>query len=207
VAERCTCGALPPEDARFCHKCARPLYDYLPVDTEEPPPLPAPTAAPPAPAAHISFRNGAAVRIGLLTAVLMILLNAFPLPPVLTFVRLLVLSFGGGWFAVWSWARRTRQQVSMQDGARLGWIAGIFAFLFSTALMTVVLLAISSPAMVERLREQSGSEPGTRAMIDALQHFGPDQVITGLITIFVLFTALPTIGGALSARLLNREAR
>ena len=28
VPEYCTCGAQLPPDARFCHKCGKPQYDY-----------------------------------------------------------------------------------------------------------------------------------------------------------------------------------
>ena len=28
VLEFCTCGAQLPPDARFCHKCGKPQYDY-----------------------------------------------------------------------------------------------------------------------------------------------------------------------------------
>jgi hypothetical protein len=148
-----------------------------------------------------------AVRIGLMTALLMILLNAFPLPPILTFVRLLALSFGGGWFAVWSWTRRTRQQVSMQDGARLGWIAGVFTFLFFAGLMTVLLVAAMTPGAIDEIRRQAPNDASAKAFIDFLQNPGAGQLLAVLIGLFIFFTALPTLGGALSARLLNREVR
>ena len=40
VPEFCTCGAQLPPDARFCHKCGKPQYDYPGVEEPEPaPPL------------------------------------------------------------------------------------------------------------------------------------------------------------------------
>src|SRR6202034_1529404 len=36
VPEFCTCGAQLPPDARFCHKCGKPQYDYPGLDEPEP---------------------------------------------------------------------------------------------------------------------------------------------------------------------------
>src|SRR5436305_1359982 len=58
VAERCTCGAQLPPDARFCHKCGKPQYDYPGLETEAVAQAPTP---PPPPPPEISFRNGTAV--------------------------------------------------------------------------------------------------------------------------------------------------
>ncbi len=78
MPEYCTCGAKLPPDARFCHKCAKPQYDYPGTDdaqiVSEPPPLPVPPPLPTALAApEINFRNRIAVKIGFLAALLAVL--------------------------------------------------------------------------------------------------------------------------------------
>src|SRR5258708_28410835 len=68
LPERCTCGAILPEDARFCHKCGKPQREepLIPQEAAEPqpppPPPPLPTLEPP----RIGFHNAPAVRIALI---------------------------------------------------------------------------------------------------------------------------------------------
>src|SRR5665213_4268712 len=72
VPERCTCGAVLPEDARFCHKCGKPQRDepLIAEEVEETPAAPpVVVAAPPVAtfeSAAISFHNAPAVRIALI---------------------------------------------------------------------------------------------------------------------------------------------
>jgi hypothetical protein len=204
VVPKCTCGAQPPDDARFCHKCARPLYDYVAADVVEAPAIPEVVAAPAPPPPGVSFRNGTAVRIGLVSALLIVLVSAILLPP-LDLLRMPV-AFGGGCFAVWRWVRRTRQHLSMRDGARLGWIAGVFAFVFIAGATTIMLLVMMSPDFAAEVKQQAPNAAMQSAIV-AVQKMGPGELIIGLAGAFIFFTALPTIGGAISARLLNREAR
>lgn len=173
------------------------MEDVAPVPQVTAPPVPPPPA--------VSFRNGAAVRIGLVSAVLMVVLIALPLPAPLDLLRM-PFAFGGGWFAVWRWSRRTRQKLSMLDGARLGWIVGVFAFVFIACVTTIVLLIMLSPETMAEIKRQAPNAT-TQAAIEAMQKMGPGELIAGLAGVFVFLTALPTIGGAVTARLLNREAR
>src|SRR5271156_3380165 len=143
VPEFCTCGAQLPPDARFCHKCGKPQYDY-PGLTEEtiapvPPPLPAVALQAPA---EITFHNRLAVRIGLLAALTAVLLFLFPLP--FPFLRLLLAFIAAGFLAVFAYTRRTGQMLSIRSGARMGWITGIFSFTFVTILFTVTMVFISN---------------------------------------------------------------
>src|SRR5205823_4682932 len=94
VAERCTCGAQLPPDARFCHKCGKPQYDYPGLETglvAQPPPPPPPP--------EISFRNGTAVRIGFLAALIAFIIFVIPLP--FPFPRLLIAFLAAGFLAVY----------------------------------------------------------------------------------------------------------
>jgi len=205
VVDRCTCGAQPPDDARFCHKCGRPLYDYVLAGVEAAPP-PLPVAAAPVPELpQVSFRNGAAVRIGLLTAVLTVVVSAIPLPLVLGLVRVPILPLGAGAFAVWRWMQRTRQRPSIQDGARLGWITGIFTFLILSGFLTILLLAASSPDVMAQLRQMVRPDASTKQLLDFLQNPAPAELIASLAAMFVFFTALTALGGAVWARFLRRQ--
>ncbi len=113
VPEFCTCGAQLPPDARFCHKCGKPQYDYMPaVEESEPEP------APPQPAmlaelqpllvpTDISFHNGLAVRIGFIAAMGAVMISLFPIP--WPFVRLPIAFLAAGFLAVFLYSRRTGQ--------------------------------------------------------------------------------------------------
>src|SRR5437868_1931794 len=133
VPEFCTCGAQLPPDARFCHKCGKPQYDYqASFDQAEP----EPEAAQPQPAVaelqplqvstDISFHNGLAVRIGFIAAMGAVFLLLIPVP--LPYLRLLVAPLAAGYFAVFLYSRRTGQVLSVSSGRRMGWITGILSF-------------------------------------------------------------------------------
>jgi zinc-ribbon domain len=210
VPEFCTCGAQLPPDARFCHKCGRPLYDYMPA-VEEPEPIPqAPalsTLQPVRLPADIGFHNGLAVRIGFIAAIGAVMVSLFPIP--LPFVRLPLAFVLAGFLAVFLYSRRTGQTLSIRSGARMGWITGIFSFTLVTILFTVIMVAVSSQGgLVQQLRSQF---PANDARADMIQQvFNSPAMIAGLVVLylmlfFVVFTALPIIGGALGAKVLEKN--
>jgi hypothetical protein len=210
VPEFCTCGAQLPPDARFCHKCGRPQYDYMPV-MEEPEPAPQATALsdlqPVRFPADIGFHNGLAVRIGFIAAIGAVMVSLFPIP--LPFVRLPIAFVLAGFLAVFLYSRRTGQTLSIRSGARMGWITGVFSFTLVTILFTVIMVAVSSQGgLVQQLRSQL---PANDARADMIQQaFSSPAMIAGvvvlyLILFFVVFTALPIIGGALGAKVLEKQ--
>ena len=88
---RCSCGAILPEDARFCHKCGSPQYQED-IERLNSAPEPAPILQMPTPVvafrppSRISFTNGRAVRITMAVAafsLLAIALIANIAPPLL----------------------------------------------------------------------------------------------------------------------------
>lgn len=222
MAERCTCGAVLPPDALFCHKCGKPQReDLIPVETEPapttaadlqasttPPPPALPTSAPEPP--PIGFHNGPAVRIALLAGVLSIVVSALtgqlPLLRVLAPVWLVATGF----LAVFLYRRRTGQRLSALSGAHLGWICGIFGFVIVTIILTIFAVALSEPtfvsAMQEQLRDHGTPESDVaqvKQVIEALRT--PAGIASALLTSFVLFTLLPAFGGLLGAKLLDRD--
>ena len=79
MSEICSCGARPPEDALFCHKCGRPLREIVAVEAPTPDPQFVPPPPPPPAAgqvAQLNFRNPVAMRIALLVSVVATLVHA-----------------------------------------------------------------------------------------------------------------------------------
>lgn len=205
----CTCGAQLPSDARFCHKCGKPQYDYPGIaedpEPEAPPPLPekAPLLALP----EIGFHNRLAVRIGFITALAAIFVNLAPLP--LPLVRLVIAFLAAGFLAVFLYSRRTGQMVTIQGGARLGWITGIFSFVISIAVFTVAMVGVSSEGGLAKSIESQLPPDDARTQMLTQMLNDPSNlaalILFSLIVMFVILTALPIIGGALGAKVLTKE--
>jgi len=208
VPEFCTCGAQLPPDARFCHKCGKPQYDYPGVVEESTEPAATVEVLPSAAAvAEIGFHNRLAVRIGFITALSAVLLFLFPLP--FPFIRLTVVLLAAGFLAVFLYTRRTGQMLTIRSGVRMGWITGIFSFVLISVLMTAALVAISSQGgLASYLKSQF---PANDARSDTLAQALSDPatlaggMIFALLMLFVVLTALPMIGGALGAKVLAKE--
>ncbi len=210
MPEFCTCGAQLPPDARFCHKCGKPQYDYPGLEEIEPPPaevasvLETPYVQLPG---EITFHNRLAVRIGFIAAMVAVMISVFPIPWPL--VRLPIAFLGAGFLAVFLYSRRTGQTLSIRSGARMGWITGIFSFTLVSILFTVAIVAVSSRGdFAEQLRSQL---PANDARADMIQQaLSSPALILGVVVLylmlfFIIFTALPIIGGALGAKVLEKE--
>lgn len=212
MPEFCTCGAQLPPDARFCHKCGKPQYDYPGVSVDVPEPAQRPIE-PPALATggriapEISFHNGLAVRIGFIAATAAVLVCMIPIP--LAWLRLPIAFVAAGFLAVYLYSRRTGQILSARSGARMGWITGIFSFVLVSILFTIAMVAITSQGSLEKeLQSQiSPNDPRWEMVRQVLNN--PAMIIAGLILylmlFFVILTALPMIGGALGAKVLAKE--
>jgi hypothetical protein len=211
VPEFCTCGAQLPPDARFCHKCGKPQYDYPGIEEIEPSPPAEVASVPVTPhvelPGEITFHNRLAVRIGFIAAMVAVMISVFPIP--WPFVRLPIAFLGAGFLAVFLYSRRTGQTLSIRSGARMGWITGIFSFTLISILFTVAIVAISSRGdFAQQLRSQL---PANDARADMIQQaLSNPALILGVVVLylmlfFIIFTALPIIGGALGAKVLEKE--
>lgn len=213
MPEYCTCGAKLPPDARFCHKCGKPQYDYPGLEETEPTPVIAaeqPAIRPPAFVqipGEIGFHNRLAVRIGFIAALAAVFVFLIPLP--FPFLRLFVAFIAGGFFAVLLYKRRTGQILSVRSGARMGWITGIFSFTLVSVLFAVAMVAITKEGgLAAYLRTQM---PANDARTDTVVQAFNDPAMLGVLLLlslamlFVILTALPIIGGALGAKLLDKE--
>ena len=204
----CTCGAQLPPDARFCHKCGKPQYDYPGLTEETPAPTPPPLpVAPLQTPLEISFHNRLAVRIGFLAALTAVLLFMFPLP--FPLLRLLLAFLAAGFLAVFAYTRRTGQMLSIRSGARMGWITGIFSFTFVTILFTAAMVAISNEGgLMKFFRSQlppndARTEKLAQALSDPAGLAG--MLVFSVIIMFIILTVLPVLGGALGAKVLAKE--
>jgi hypothetical protein len=205
VPEYCTCGAQLPPDARFCHKCGKPqreedfVVEEQPIIVAPPPPPPPPPPAEPPP---ISFRNATAVRVALASGIPMFLVSAIAGP------LALAVPVAGGFFAVYLYRRRTGEKMTVLAGARLGWISGIIVFAIVTVVLTLVMFMLSQPDFVQSMRDQmakmsSVSQEELTKRIDLLRT--PSGLALGLLETFLSYTLLTALGGAVGAKLLNRN--
>lgn len=213
MPEFCTCGARLPSDARFCHKCGKPQYEWsLPEEPAVQPPVV--VTGPPAPAAvEISFRNRTAVRIGLLVALAASVVMSLPIPMYVNIIWMLAWLVAAGFLAVYFYQRRTGQELSVRKGARMGWITGVFCFAIATVFFTITIIAVSSRGGLAQFYRDQFSAQGAGANVDVEQLLEmlekPAGVATliffTLLLLFFLFTLLPTLGGAMGAKVLERE--
>ena len=205
----CTCGAKLPPDARFCHKCGKPQREepLIPMEEEALPPLP-PVAAPALPELPpIGFHNRLAVRIAMLAGVTALLLSMLTGQLAIPQAFALIWLVAAGFIAVFLYMRRTGQRLSVMNGAHLGWISGVFGFVLVTILLTVTAVMLSEPAVVTAMQDQlkthGMSDANAAQMIEVFR--SPQGILSALLVSFLLFTLLPAFGGAVGAKLLDRE--
>lgn len=206
------------EDARFCHRCGRPLdgIDPMPEETPEPTPEPVPVIEiefePPPP---ITFRNGLAVRVGLIASALSIVLLLFGGlmgAMALNMLFLVFVSAFAGFYAVLLYKRRSGQVLDVRAGARLGWMTGIFSFVMNTILFTLTMLALSERGGLAELYRESATKMGVpqATMEQALKTFQDPAMVAvflavSLLLMFLFYTVASSLGGALGAKLLDRR--
>jgi hypothetical protein len=212
VETQCTCGARLVEDARFCHRCGRPVREedrLLESDTPEPalrettaplfPPLP-PQATPVA-ALDISLRNPMVLRVGALAVGLQLLI-AMVLGLVTPLLVLLAPVAGGALSAVLL-NRRASTRLSVLQGARMGWLTGILSFLLFIVLLAGALLILSSGNLLQHPETlgqmRSTLEKSQEELRQAME--SPLILLAQVASQFVSLTILGSLGGALGARL------
>ena len=159
----------------------------------------------------ISFHNGLAVRIGFIAAIGAVigstLTSAFPVP--LPYLLFPVIFLASGFLAVYLYSRRTGQTPSIRSGARIGWITGIFSFTLIVVLLTVQVVVVSSQGELGK-QFRSYLPPNDPRSEMLRQYLSNPAMIAGVVVfylmlVFVILTALPTIGGALGGKVLAKE--
>jgi hypothetical protein len=178
------------------------------VFVEDEPAVQAPIAAPPpplpAPPAPIGFHNGAAVRVALVAWILTVagstLFGVASVPQVFALLWLPA----GGFFAVYLYRRRTGQRLTILNGAHLGWLSGIFGFVMALIGSAV---EFADPTALSKMRQQMQANGFGDANITQVFSFltSPGGIIVLVVGLFIMFTFLPACGGALGAKLLDRD--
>jgi hypothetical protein len=217
-----------PNDARFCHRCGRPLFADPPPEVEATVPgfhrpdatehsaddlraIAAGGGRPEGPA-PISFHNANAVRAGFFTAIIIWVLMIIPLGGVAgLFLKLFVL-LGGGFMAVMFYTRRTGQVLTVSAGARLGWITGVLFYVIWILFFTVTILLLQEnggllEAYRKQLQESNAPAETIKQVTEIMQTpelFGAVMVLM-LGLIFLAFTLPMILGGAVAAKALERE--
>ncbi len=212
MQEYCTCGAKLVPEARFCHKCGRPLFEWTPPEdpVEASAPRLAPLAAPPP---EINFHNRTAVRTGFLVALATSVIISLPMPMYLNLIWMLGWLTASGFLAVYLYQRRTGQQLTARQGARMGWMAGLFSFAITTILFTATVLAISRRSSLAEFYRDRLTAQGAPANLDVEQILEmlerpaglASLILVSLVMMFLLLTLLPTLGGAMGAKVLERD--
>lgn len=217
----CNCGTPQVEGARFCHRCGKPQGDFLPEPEEEPvveaTVVPA-TAPPPLPQldgallSEISFHNHAAVIVALLAALCYWASSFIPLPMMLAVPWRILTLFAGGFLAVVLYGRKTGHSLSVRNGARMGWLMGIFCFAMGAVFMAISMVALSAQGnfwdIYRKMLVDSGQP--TQDVDQAMQALQDPAVATlGILfimgVVFFFFVLLPAIGGMLGAKVLEKD--
>lgn len=190
---RCSCGAILPEDARFCHKCGQPQFaediERLNAPPEpailaaEAPPLPAP-----GPVGSIGFTNGRAVRITLAVAAFSLLaffIAALIAPPLV--IPLFVVA---GFSAVRIYLNGSQESLRPSGAALLGAMPWFWFFLLQSIGIAVLLFSPEGHAMAKAMNNP-----------DVMQFINdPAKQVFALVFSFFIGTAAGAVGGILAVR-------
>jgi hypothetical protein len=166
-----------------------------------------PVAMPPIAAdSKVSFANPVVLRIAFAAAALSIMLDSIPLVNFLC----IVWAMGAGFMAVWMYSKRTGIPLSVKNGAKMGWITGVFSFVISTILVTTTLV-LNGQKLAEEFRRQFtatwSSDPNYKEVLSTFQNPATfaTLIIFVLFCFFLLLSLASVAGGALGARFSNKE--
>jgi hypothetical protein len=139
----------------------------------------------------------------MLVAAIVCLLQAIPMPAVLQPIWVLVLLLGAGFISVYLYHRRSGDSMSVLGGARLGWMTGLFVFVVTLVLFTLASIAMGMQPSLRDALARSGP-PEAAEQFQALLS-DPAMMMTMLLVVFALFTIIPSAGGALAAKVLEKD--
>jgi hypothetical protein len=195
--EKCTCGAVLAENARFCHRCGRPVHEMSAAELEElfpTPPTPPPTPViviPPRPM-PIGWSNPVALRVAIMMSLAITMMDLMPYLNYLFFLWWML----AGWGSVWLYRRLTGLEVTVSAGARLGFLTGLFTFI-GMALLFALMMASSE--VRDALNQQMMKDPHTAEVLKNPTVLA-SVMIVALVMFFAMVAGLCTAGGALGAK-------
>jgi hypothetical protein len=193
--EKCTCGAVLAENARFCHRCGRPVQEMTTAELEElfpTPPPPAPAIVVPPKPMPIGLSNPVAMRVAIMMSLAITMMDLMPYLNLLFFLWWML----AGWGAVWLYRRLTGLEVSVSAGARLGFLTGLFTFIGMTLLFALMM---ASSDVRDALNQQMLKDPHTADVLKNPAMLGSVAIMV-LFMIFTMVAGLCAAGGALGAK-------
>jgi hypothetical protein len=210
VEPRCTCGAVLPPDARFCHRCGKPQYaeDIARIEEQERQISAAPSAAVVTPerteVSPISFRNSRAVFISLVVAAVALVgsmvLALAAATPLFPFFLCAI-----GFSAVWFYNRGSSARLSTSAGARLGWMTGLWLFIVVALMVGIVIVFGSSQEGWAQMQDAFARTQQASELMKLTQHDFLVQMLLFVPFSFILLTMLPGLGGILGAKFSGRR--
>ena len=193
--ERCTCGTVLAENARFCHRCGRPVHELTAAEQEElsptPPPTPVVVVVPPAPL-PIGFGNPIAMRVALAMSFAITMTEMLPFVNYLFFAWWML----AGWGSVRLYRRLTGLRLTVAAGARLGFITGLFTFLGMALLFSFLMASSSGKEVLDQMVKQ---DPRTAEVVNNPAMLG-SVLVMALVMVFALVSGICAAGGALGAK-------
>ena len=192
--ERCTCGTVLAENARFCHRCGRPVYELTAAEQEEltPTPPPAPTIVVPPQPLPIGFANPIALRVAFLMSLGIMLVEMLPVVNYLFFAWWLA----GGWLGVRLYKRLTGWQLSVSAGARLGFLTGLFAFVSMAVVFALTMASSTGRDMLDQMVKQ---DPRMSEVVNNPTTLGAVLLMV-MVMVFAMVAGVCAAGGALGAK-------
>jgi hypothetical protein len=208
---RCTCGAELPPNALFCHMCGRPQREeFLHHEDDEPGASEAevvPAERRPKGARGVSFANLEIIRAAYPLAVVAAILGTIPSLSLFCFLWYPAAGFA----AVYLYRRRTGIYLTPREGVKMGAITGLLVFTISFFIMTIGLVFGGTADFTQALRqavEQSGqSEELQRSVLQMIEKPAmlALMLMVGLFLRFLATTGFTMLGGALGAKVLEKE--
>jgi hypothetical protein len=143
----------------------------------------------------------------MLVAAAICLLQSVPFPSPLQPIWLIVLLLGGGFLSVYMYHRRTGDSVSVLAGARLGWMTGLFVFLVTLVLFTITIVGVGMEKFFQEILAVRGTPELTEQFEAILQSPGglAAMLFLAVLTMFFLLTFVTSAGGALAAKVLEKD--
>lgn len=177
-------------------------------ETFAPVPAVAEVPAQPARKPGINFHNSIAVRVAFLAAGLTTLLALLPFPMIISALWQVVMLVAGGFYATYLYSRRTGESLSVSAGARMGWLTGIFAFVIVTVVTTISMVALStSDGARNAFHKMAENSPAAESIDKLLQSDAGFAafLLMSLAGTFLMWTVLAVVGGALGAKVLEKD--
>jgi len=182
-----------------------PAADAVPAATT-------PVPQPKLPAVMVGFQNRTTVRTALHASLITFFTGLALSQASGAGAFLLLAILATGVLAVFLYSRRTGYRMTPIEGARHGWISGLFFFVYMLVMMTLFLIAIMSvPDMTalarEQLKAQGNLTPDMSRVLDMMSQPGQlaGSILAGTLLSFVLSTSLSSLGGVLGARLFGAK--